>query len=72
MRVFAGKNNSNLQAYSYMLLTTIYDANINESLLGEVKTLLYDRALVLTEIKGQPFPELSNEEMKKLMVEFVF
>lgn len=43
-----------------MLLATIYDANINESLLGQLKTLLYDRTLVLNAIKGQPFPELSD------------
>jgi hypothetical protein len=72
VRAFTGESNSNLQAYSYMLLTTIYDANINESLLGQLKSLLYDHALVFTDIKGQPFPELSDEEMKKLMVEFVF
>lgn len=55
-----------------MLLTTIYDANINENLLGQLKALLYDRDLVLTAIKEQPFSDLNNEEIKKLIVEFVF
>lgn len=72
VRVFEGETNNNLQAYSYMLLTTIYDANINENLLGQLKALLYDRDLVLTAIKEQPFSDLNNEEIKKLIVEFVF
>jgi hypothetical protein len=55
-----------------MLLSTIYDTTINEDLLGLLKSLLYDQSLALTDVCGHPFSELSNAEMKKLIVEFVF
>lgn len=72
VKLFSNGSNSNLFAYSYMLLVTIYDQLINENLLSQLKSLLYEEALDLTKIQHHPFPEVSNDEMKKLMVEFIF
>jgi hypothetical protein len=72
MRVFAQEGSSNLFAYAFMLLAAIYQSEVNQQLLGTLKSLFYENSLDLTAIANHPFPELSNLQMKKLVVELVF
>ena len=65
---FKDSSNKILQAFSYLLLKTIYNKELDEELLKRVKINLYGDETNLKEIQNIPISKLSNDQMKKLIV----
>lgn len=57
---------------SYLLLKTIYGDQLDEQLLITMKVNLYGDDTNLKDIKNVALDDLTSNEMKKLMVEFMF
>ena len=69
---FKNPENQALEAFSYILLKTIYGKDLDEDLLKIIKRNLYSDETDLKDIKNDPLSILPNEHMKKLIVEFIF
>lgn len=68
---FSSDANRVLEAFSFLLLRTIYGSTLNQPLLNALKTKLYKDTLDLTSISNFQLPRLSSNEMKKFVAEFV-
>lgn len=60
-----------MQAFSFLLLRTVYGDTLNENLLNLIKLHLYSDELDLKIIENSPLLDLNSEQMKKFVVEFV-
>ena len=69
---FKNPDNQVLEAFSYILLKTIYGKDLDEDLLKIVKINLYSDEVNLKDIQNDPLSFLTNDHMKKLIVEFIF
>lgn len=72
LKSFSGVAGKAFLGYGYLLLSSLYGAGLNESLLLQVKSALYSEELDLLECAPPLLAALSNADMKRFFIEFLF
>jgi hypothetical protein len=72
LKSFAGGPRNALLGYAYLLLSNLYGPGLNDSLLLQVKSALYSEDLDLLPSAPPLLATLSNADMKRFFIEFLF